>query len=136
MKTTKVYSSSAFALMFARPANYFVDSSQAQLDLLSVPELQKLLNYMAYVVYPTIFKKSLQYKDKESSSFIKDQLIATIFKKSFQYKDKESSSFIKDQLIVTTKFILERKYTLLMILAHQRRNRGMKDLLPLFEEPK
>jgi hypothetical protein len=112
MKTTKVYSSSPFALMFARPANCFVDSSQAQLDLLNVPELQKLLNYMAYVVYPTIFKKSLQYKDKESSSFI------------------------KDQLIVTTKFILERKYTLLMILAHQRRNRGMKDLLPLFEEPK
>ena len=77
MKITNLHNSSPFSLMFARPANYFEDSSQDAREVLGIEDLQKRLNFMARVVYPAIFDKASKGKDEETKRFIKNKLIVT-----------------------------------------------------------
>jgi transposase InsO family protein len=77
IKVTNIHNSSPFSLMFARKANEFAKFDGEEKIFLNQEELQSRMNYMATVVYPTIFEKAAKNKDIEAQRFIKNNLIIT-----------------------------------------------------------
>ncbi|RKP16210.1 hypothetical protein ROZALSC1DRAFT_2281, partial [Rozella allomycis CSF55] len=108
LKISRSTKSRPYSLLFARPVNGFMSYQHSESEAPSESEIQKRLDYMTSMVYPTIQKLSENHILKEASKFNKSNKL-TFFQQGAQVMVKDELRTSKSQPRYTGPFTILRR---------------------------